>query len=85
MSTNALISTPLLRQLAATARVGELIARGVAGGFILVMRDGGLEQTLAAQKGGARIFKRLETLATYLTQLGIYRVTVELEHWSTSK
>ncbi|MGO4395864.1 hypothetical protein AB4Z46_31370 [Variovorax sp. M-6] len=74
--------TPLLRELAATRKVGSLIARGVTGGFILVMRDGDREQTLATQRGGERVFKKLDSLATYLAELGIYRVTVELENWS---
>lgn len=82
MSQKTLIDTPLLRQLAATGKTGELIGRGVAGGFILVMRDGELEQTLAAQRGDERLFKRLDALAKYLAQLGIYRVSLELDQWS---
>lgn len=83
MNHNGTFDTALLRQLATTRKVGELVGRGVAGGFILVMRDGDLEQTLAAQRGGERLFKRLDALAAYLSQLGIYRVTVELEKWSS--
>lgn len=76
------ISTPLLRQLAEADKLGELTARGVEGGFILVMREGAREQTLATQRGGDRLFKRLDVLATYLAQLGIHQVALDLKDWS---
>lgn len=46
------------------------------------MRDGLDEQLLEAQRGGARRFKRLEAVATYLKDLGAHSFSVEIERWS---
>jgi hypothetical protein len=74
--------TPLLRQLVRTGKAGALVARGVPGGFLLAMREGLEEQLLEAQRGHPRKFKRLESVASYLANLGAYEFTVDLEHWN---
>jgi len=76
--------TAILRQLVRVGKAGELVAKGVPGGFVLAMRDGLDEQVLKAQRGGARKFKRLETLAGFLQDLGAHRFEVELEQWTPS-
>lgn len=76
--------TSVLRQLVRTGKAGELVAKGVPGGFVLAMRDGLDEQLLRAQRGGPRRFKRLEALANYLHNLGARRFEVELGQWSHS-
>ena len=74
--------TPLLRQLVRAGKAGELVAKGVPGGFVLAMRDGLDEQLLEAQRGGPRHFKRLDTVATFLKSLGAEEFSVEVSQWS---
>lgn len=49
---------------------------GQPGGWSVVIKCGVTERALAAKRGAVRIFKRFETLVTYLKSLGIaeYRV-----------
>jgi hypothetical protein len=79
-----MFDTPLLRQLIRSGKTGELVARGVPGGFVLMMRDGLTEDLLEAQRGGARKFKHLDALASYLQSLGASEFRVELGHWTES-
>lgn len=79
-----MIDTRVLRALIRAGKAGELVARGVPGGFLLVHREGLDEQLLEAQRGGPRKFKRLDAVAKYLRQLGASAFRVELEQWSTS-
>jgi hypothetical protein len=82
MNQNSMIDTPLLRQLVRHGKAGSLIAKGVAGGFLVVIRDGLDEQLLEAQRGHARKFKKLESVANYLNGLGARGFSVELDQWS---
>lgn len=81
ISQNVVLDTPLLRQLVRAGKAGELVARGVPGGFLLAMREGLEEQLLEAQRGHPRKFKRLETVASYLHTLGATQFAVELAQW----
>jgi hypothetical protein len=82
ISQNLTLDTPLLRQLLHAGRSGSLVAKGIPGGFVLTMRDGLDEQVLEAQRGHARKFKRLESVATYLKGLGAHEFTVDLDLWN---
>ena len=84
ISQNVVLDTPLLRQLVRTGKAGELVARGVPGGFLLAMREGLDEQLLEAQRGHPRKFRRLETVASYLQSLGATQFAVELAQWDQS-
>lgn len=75
------IDTPLLRRLLLLKKAGELVAKGVPGGFVLSMREGSDVQTLEVQRGHARKFKRLEAVASYLKDLGADQFTVEIDKW----
>jgi hypothetical protein len=75
------IDTPLLRRLLFSKKAGELVAKGVPGGFVLLMREGSVAQTLEVQRGHARKFKRLEAVASYLKDLGADQFTVEIDKW----
>lgn len=77
-----MFDTALLRQLARSGKAGQLIAKGVPGGFVLAMREGLEDQLLEAQRGHARKFKRLEAVASFLQPLGVQEFTVELGQWS---
>lgn len=54
------------------------MARGTASGFVLLMRDGDQELTLEARRGNVRYFKKLDTLAGYLRDIGAQNFEVEL-------
>ena len=81
LNQNIIFDTPLLRQFILTKKAGELVAMGVSDGFVLQLREGSIVQTLEAQRGHARKFKRLESVASYLKELGADRFTVELDQW----
>lgn len=51
---------------------------GQPGGWSLRVRHGAVEHTLATQRSGqARVFRRLETLISYLKELGIQHFDVD--------
>lgn len=77
-----MIDTPILRHLIQAGKANGLAAKGVPGGFILVLREGLEEHVLEAQRGHARKFRRLEAVATYLRKLGAREFTVDLEQWA---
>lgn len=73
-----MIDTPVLRHLARAGKLDELVAKAVPGGFVLVVRNGLEEEILRAQRGGARTFKRLDAVSSYLAELGVTRFCVDL-------
>jgi len=60
---------------------------GQPGGWEVVIQYGMTERALAAKRGAVRIFKRFETLVTYLKSLGIaeYRVNAANYDQPTAK
>lgn len=76
-------STSLLKGLATAGSISRLAAREVPGGFLLWVRVGLEEGPLRAYRGKARVFKRLDAVATYVKSLGLDRFEVELEPWGT--
>lgn len=79
-----MFNTLLLRHLIRSGKAGELVAKGVPGGFLLAMREGLDEQLLGAQRGHARKFKKLDALASYVKGLGARGFTVEIGQWSVT-
>jgi hypothetical protein len=58
-------------------------AVGQAGGWALMVRYGAGERLLAAQRSRrARVFKRMETLVSYLKGVGVSSFDVDSEHYS---
>lgn len=69
------------RQLAALVNSGSIkcvAVQGAAGGFTVTV-DG---QLIEAKRGHARLFRKLQTAATYLKGKGIGTFTVDLSMWS---
>lgn len=50
---------------------------GQPGGWGIVIQYGMTERTLAAKRGAVRIFRKFETLAGYLKQIGVTRYQVD--------
>lgn len=71
------IDTKQLQALVNAGAVKVVSVHGTAGGFTISVDDNLIE----AKRGHARIFKKLQTAATYLKSHGIDRFTVDLEHW----
>lgn len=65
-------------QLVAYDIAGSLVARGVPDGFVLVIRGGLYEQHLECQRGRVRVFKKLDSVASYLRRVGVQSFGVEL-------
>ena len=76
-----MIDTPTLRKLAAMGQASHLIAKGVPGGYILVLRSGLDEEALKAQRGGPRLFRKLEAVVNYLADMGISSFEVDSSSW----
>jgi hypothetical protein len=54
---------------------------GQPGGWGVVFQYGMTQRTLAAKRGAVRIFRRFETLAAYLRDLGIVKYQVDASHY----
>lgn len=52
-----------------------------SGGWGVVIAYGTVERRLAAKRGAVRIFRRFETLASYLKDLGITRYEVDAKEY----
>ena len=72
------MKTPVLKALFLALSSNRLIARQVETGFILVLLNQQHEQILQAQRGGDRVFKKLDNLAKYASSLGARQFEVQL-------
>jgi hypothetical protein len=82
MNTDTIIHGTLLRLIEAGA-VRHALALGVPGGWLLIVKYGLIERTLAAQRSGEpRIFRKLDTLVNYLRELGIVRLDVDAANFN---
>ena len=57
-------------------RAARVISRG--GGWGIIVTCGKIARPLAAQRGKARLFSKLETVAVYLREIGIPRFDVDV-------
>ena len=77
----AVIDTATLRHLAGAGAIAHVTAKGIPGGFVLTVQIGLEETLLQAQRGGARRFRRLDALASYVRELGLGKFEVDLAAW----
>lgn len=72
------ITHPTLVQLVAAVAVRVVIAVGQPAGWTLLLRYVLAERALAAQRSKqVRVFRKLDTLALYLQQVGVSRFEVD--------
>jgi hypothetical protein len=64
---------------AGAVRAAQIV--GQPGGWGVVIQYGMTQRTLAAKRGAVRIFRRFETLAAYLRDLGIVKYQVDASHY----
>lgn len=74
-----------LTELAAAGvvRAARVMSQGSAWG--VVIEYGAIERPLAAQRGKARLFRRLETVVAYLKGIGIERFAVDAANYDPAR
>lgn len=79
MATAEYLDTPKLKTLVEAGAVSYVSARGVPGGFVVVVKVGMTERTIRAQKRtNARVFATMDGIVGYCTAAGIRRIDVDL-------
>jgi hypothetical protein len=76
-ATKTIDHATLLRRMAAGVISGARVI-GQPGGWGVVIEDGTTWCSLAARRGGVRLFRRFETLAGYLREIGLDRFEVDV-------
>jgi hypothetical protein len=72
------IDHPTLARLVEAGKVHRAHVVGQRGGWTLLVRHGAAARALAAQRSRkARLFRRMETLVSYLKEIGIQRFEVD--------
>ena len=80
-ATKTIDHATLLRRMAAGVISGARVI-GQPGGWGVVVEDGTTWCSLAARRGGVRLFRRFETLAGYLREIGLDRFEVDVSGFS---
>jgi uncharacterized protein with von Willebrand factor type A (vWA) domain len=73
-----------LQNLVDTGKAVRAEVVGQAGAWGVVIKHGRSHQTLAARRGHTRLFRRFETLASYLREMGITAFHVDATEYETS-
>lgn len=80
-----LMQEAVLRQLQQAGLISDVVAKGVAGGYVLQFRMGDAVATLASSRGGARVFASLETVVALLRRLGRARFEVDASQFEAGR
>lgn len=72
-----------LINLAQAGAVRGACAVGQPGGWGIVVQYGNAERALAAKRGEVRVFKKFDTLAFYLKNIGIDQFRIDARHFDT--
>lgn len=76
--THSMIDHATLSRLAEAGAIDKTLVVGQLGGWSIVVRYGKSEHSLAAQRSRqVRLFKRMETLVSYLKDVGISQFEVD--------
>lgn len=71
------LNNAALRLLTESGSVKSLRVAGVDDGWILKVKSGSSEHTLASNARPVRVFKKLDTLVMYLKKIGITRFDID--------
>lgn len=74
-----------LAKLVEAGAVRAAHVTGRAGGWGIMVKHGRVERPLAAQRGKARLFARLDTVVAYLKGIGIAHFDVDAAHYDASR
>lgn len=83
MSTPETIDHQTLSRLVEAGAVRGATVIGQPGGWGVVVQYGMTERAIAAKRGPVRVWRRFETLANYLKDMGLYRYQVDAENFSS--
>ncbi|UAN65867.1 hypothetical protein [Serratia sp. JSRIV006] len=80
--TQKILKNAALRLLVESGSVSALNVVGTDGGWILKVKYGLSEQTLASQARPVRVFKKLDTLVMYLKKIGFEQFDIDTSGYS---
>lgn len=80
-STAYTVDHSTLESLAQAGVVRGACAVGQRGGWGITVQYGNVERVLAAKRGDVRLFKKFDTLAVYLKNLGIDQFRIDVRHF----
>lgn len=72
------METPTLRMLVAAGIASSAVARPTSGGFLLIISIEDQEHVLSTQRHRSRVFRKLDTLATYARAVGLQHLIIDL-------
>ena len=80
---NNVLDTQALAEQVRAGSVESVRAQGVAAGFVLAVSADGAERYLVAQRGHVRVFRKLDSLAGFLKEMGVDKpIVVDLTGWA---
>ncbi|MFT0533165.1 hypothetical protein ACMHYJ_10130 [Castellaniella hirudinis] len=82
MSTSETIDHHTLTRLVEAGAVRGATVIGQPGGWSVVVQYGMTERAIAAKRGPVRVWRRFETLASHLKDMGLYRYQVDAVNYS---
>ena len=84
-SSTPLLKEAALRELISAGMVGNVLARGISGGFTLEVAIGGGTALLASSKGDIRTFASIETMSVMLKRMGVSTFTVDTTKYEAGR
>lgn len=72
-----MIDTRQFTALANAGAIKNILVVGTSGGFMIKVNDNVIE----AKRGHPRVFRKLQTAASFIKDKGIGKFSVELENW----
>lgn len=82
MATSETIDHQTLMRLVEAGAVHGATVIGQPGGWGVVVQYGMTERAIAAKRGPVRVWRRFETLAGYLKDMGLYRYQVDAVNYT---
>lgn len=82
MATSETIDHHTLTRLVEAGAVRGATVIGQPGGWGVVVQYGMTERAVAAKRGPVRVWRRFETLANYLKDMGLYRYQVDAVNYT---
>lgn len=83
MATYETIDHHTLTRLVEAGAVRGATVIGQPGGWGVVVQYGMAERAVAAKRGPVRVWRRFETLANYLKEMGLYRYQVDAVNFTS--
>jgi hypothetical protein len=85
MDLTTIIKEPVLRELvqASEAVTARIVGKG--NGFAVMARFGSSEKTLVTSRGQVRLFASLDTVGSFVRDVGISRFEVDMDHYEPGR